>query len=312
MNFDLNSFPGDVQDESAANTSLASAIDLNSFPIGKSISCFSTCCYIDIFVSTTNADNEVLPDLNEVLHPFELNEHWGYQAKNTTKQQRDAIYSSLLERSHNGKLFKNCTRLVSVAHNVSIRTVQRIWDSHKKCKAAGVPVNIQSKRPENCGRKKVTTDLGPVADIPLTDRSTIRALAQKIGMKKSTVHNRLKQGMLRRHSNALKPLLKAGNMTERLRWCLSMLDEDGLPNNPKFKCMDNIIHLDEKWFNMTKKARNFYLLPTEEDPYRTVQNKNFINKIMFLSAVSLPHYDADGNCTFDGKIGVWPFVRKVP
>ena len=118
--------------------------------------------------------------------------------------------------------------------------------------------------------------------------------------------------MLRRHSNALKPLLKAGNMTERLRWCLSMLDEDGLPNNPKFKCMDNIIHLDEKWFNMTKKARNFYLLPTEEDPYRTVQNKNFINKIMFLSAVSLPHYDADGNCTFDGKIGVWPFVRKVP
>ena len=61
-----------------------------------------------------------------------------------------------------------------------------------------------------------------------------------------------------------------------------------------------------------KKARNFYLLPNEEDPYRTVRNKNFIEKVMFLSAVALPRYDNDGNCIFDGKIGVWAFVRKVP
>jgi hypothetical protein len=159
---------------------------------------------------------------------------------------------------------------------------------------------------------KVIANLAAVADIPLNERSTIRSLAVRIGLKKSTVHNRFKQGILRRHSNSLKPLLREQNKTERLQWCLSMLDEDTLPNEPKFKYMDNIIHLDEKWFNMTKKARNFYLLPEEEDPYRTVQNKNSIEKVMFLSGVALPRYNNDGCCIFDEKIGIWAFVRKVP
>jgi hypothetical protein len=33
--------------------------------------------------------------------------------------------------------------------------------------------------------------------------------------------------------------------------------------------------------------------------------------VMFLTAVAKPRYDDEGNCTFDGKIGIWPFVRKV-
>ena len=32
---------------------------------------------------------------------------------------------------------------------------------------------------------------------------------------------------------------------------------------------------------------------------------------MFLSAMARPRYDAQGNCTFDGKIGVWAFVEWV-
>ena len=32
---------------------------------------------------------------------------------------------------------------------------------------------------------------------------------------------------------------------------------------------------------------------------------------MFLAAVALPRYDNEGNCSFNGKIGVWAFVRKV-
>jgi hypothetical protein len=53
------------------------------------------------------------------------------------------------------------------------------------------------------------------------------------------------------------------------------------------------------------------MLPRENDPHKTVQNKNRIGKVMFLSAVGRPMYDDEGNCIFDGKIGVWPFVRKV-
>jgi hypothetical protein len=75
--------------------------------------------------------------------------------------------------------------------------------------------------------------------------------------------------------------------------------------------MENIIHIDEKWFNATKKDKTYYLHPLEPEPYRTVQNKNAIEKVMFLSAVARPRFDDEGNCTFDGKIGIWPFVRKV-
>jgi hypothetical protein len=91
-----------------------------------------------------------------------------------------------------------------------------------------------------------------------------------------------------------------------------MLDQTTLPNSPKFSEMDNIIHIDEKWFNATKKNRNFYMLPEEEDPHRTVQNKNAIDKLMFLSAFGKQKTDAKGNIIFNGKIGIWHFVRKVP
>jgi hypothetical protein len=43
----------------------------------------------------------------------------------------------------------------------------------------------------------------------------------------------------------------------------------------------------------------------------TVQNINSIGKVMFFTIVAKPTYDAEGNCTFDGKIGVWAFIRKV-
>jgi hypothetical protein len=32
---------------------------------------------------------------------------------------------------------------------------------------------------------------------------------------------------------------------------------------------------------------------------------------MFLAAVACPCFDAEGECIFDGKIGMWPFVERV-
>lgn len=49
----------------------------------------------------------------------------------------------------------------------------------------------------------------------------------------------------------------------------------------------------------------------EDDPIRTIQNKNCIGQVMFLTTVVKPRYDAEGNVTFLGKIGVWPFVREI-
>lgn len=32
---------------------------------------------------------------------------------------------------------------------------------------------------------------------------------------------------------------------------------------------------------------------------------------MFLTAVARPRFNADGQCIFDGKIGIWPFTEQV-
>jgi hypothetical protein len=90
-----------------------------------------------------------------------------------------------------------------------------------------------------------------------------------------------------------------------------MLDPRTLSHEPKFMSMENIIHMDDKWYNNTSKYTNYYMLPGEDDPHRIVQNKNRIGKVMFLTALGRPIYDDEGSCIFDGKIGTWPFIRKV-
>lgn len=87
-----------------------------------------------------------------------------------------------------------------------------------------------------------------------------------------------------------------------------MLNKNALPHQPKFVDMYNVVHIDEKWFYMTKKTQTYYLLPSEEDPLRTCQSKNYISKVMFLAAMARPRYDGEGNETFSGKIGIFPFV----
>ena len=76
--------------------------------------------------------------------------------------------------------------------------------------------------------------------------------------------------------------------------------------------MENTIHIDEKWFYLTKKSETYYLLPDEEEPHRTCKSKNFVLKVMFLAAIARPQFDTQRNVTFGGKIGIFPFVTKEP
>ena len=91
-----------------------------------------------------------------------------------------------------------------------------------------------------------------------------------------------------------------------------MLETSSLPHELKFIGMYNIVHIDEKWFYMTKKSKKYYLLPSEDDPLRSCQSKNFIPKVMFLTAIARPRFDDEGNETFSGKIGVFPLVNVEP
>jgi AraC-like DNA-binding protein len=139
--------------------------------------------------------------------------------------------------------------------------MQRVWWRVKECRAQGIPVDVRSTKLMNRGRKKIQVDLSEVLRVPLRRRTTIRSLAEAIGVSKSTLQRWFKEGKLRRHSNTLKPLLKEGNKKERVRWCICMLDQRILPDEPKFIEMENIIHLDEKWYNTKKKRQDLLFTP---------------------------------------------------
>ena len=76
--------------------------------------------------------------------------------------------------------------------------------------------------------------------------------------------------------------------------------------------MFNYVHIDEKWFYLTKIKQSYYLTEDEEKPERSCKSKRYITKVMFMAAVGRPQYDAHRKRYFDGKIGVWPFVTREP
>jgi len=50
-----------------------------------------------------------------------------------------------------------------------------------------------------------------------------------------------------------------------------MLNQETLGDaEPKFIDMHNIVHIDEKWYFMTKNGKKYYLTPEEDDPERTI------------------------------------------
>lgn len=76
--------------------------------------------------------------------------------------------------------------------------------------------------------------------------------------------------------------------------------------------MHNVVHIDEKWFYMTKSTDRYYLFPDEYEPYRSFKNKRFITNVMFMCAVSKPEFGTYGQTLFDDKIGIFPFIENVP
>ncbi|KAI5387909.1 uncharacterized protein LOC127103324 [Lathyrus oleraceus] len=268
------------------------------------------------FEATNNIDESCEDNLQEEV---ETNNDTVYIAENVEAEPREKkrlrilsneermyIYHELLQKSVDGKLRKGATNEVASSNSVPLRTVQRIWKRAKESETR----DVSHRKTKNCGRKRISIDENQIRELPFSQRTNIRSLAFALKTNPTSVSRLIKSGAIRRNSNAIKPLLKEENKISRLEFCLSMLE--GTPHDPMFKSMHNIIHIDEKWFYMTKKSEKYYLLPDEDEPYRTCKSKNFIAKVMFLVAQTRPRFDSEENETFSGKIGVFPFVTHEP
>ncbi|XP_042012579.1 uncharacterized protein LOC121761058 [Salvia splendens] len=146
----------------------------------------------------------------------------------------------------------------------------------------------------------------------MLERSTIRKGASKMEVSKTTIGRFIKSNQLKPHTSAVKPTLTETNKIARMKWCLAHIQPTLAECKLLYHSMHNIVHIDKEWFYMTKTSDRYYLLPDEDEPYRSCKSKRSITKVMFMAAVSRPLIGSDGEITFDGKIGLFPFTEEVP
>ncbi|KAG2634225.1 hypothetical protein PVAP13_2NG155506 [Panicum virgatum] len=273
-----------------------------------------------------NGQGSVLPDLNampdvedgteNIFEDFGSNIGQGSSSgtniskrKQYSDDTKRAVYAMLLEGSVRGHLPEGLSLHVSLAMDVSLRCVQRIWKEGQKRGGIHAVIN---KRVGHCGRKRIELPMEAITAIPFQDRTTLEDLARRLGVSKSHVHRRLKEGKIERHSSAIKPFLTDENKKARVQHALNMLEPGTVPHQPVFKLMYNVIHADEKWYYRTKANQKYYCTPGEERPRRTCKSKSYIEKVMFFGGQSRPWLNDQNVCVFDGKIGIYAFVTTEP
>jgi len=197
---------------------------------------------------------------------------------------------------------------------VTARTIERIW---KQAKQNHIDNGIYSATPQKegkCGVKPIYPSPAiaeAVKTMPMNKRGTMRALANQLGVSTWVVQDKKKKGVLFPHTNSIKPHLTEHNLFTRYSYALNRV-RPASNGRLYFTGAYDEVHVDEKWFNITQINKRFYLAAGEDKPHRTTRHKNFIIKVMFLAAIARPRFNRrTGACTFDGKIGIWPFVHRV-
>ena len=257
-----------------------------------------------------------------------------------TGNQKKTMLVFLQINSDNGKLHKGAVARAMEQWNCKKDQVYSLWNAARKvdidnrAEYENFVKNLSPKK-NKYGRKMIPLNTDLMKKIPANKRGRMHSLEAMLithgaecainvetgecdckplpGHSKTSLHRKLKLGLFKRVSSALKPLLNDGHCQIRVVFILGWVDPNSLPHNPTFMPMYYVIHVDEKWFYITLVDRVYYLCNDEEAPNRAVKHKSHVQKIMFITAVARPRFEG-GRCTFDGKIGIWPFLEfeEVP
>ncbi|KAL6494271.1 hypothetical protein OROGR_031071 [Orobanche gracilis] len=209
--------------------------------------------------------------------------------KLSNEQSNSIAQWLLLQHSFNGKLHYGARKEATEIYQVSTQSIFRIWKLASSQQAQGIPVQVRNmKKGSEWTTKKKPLDLEKVKSLSVLQRSSLRVFAENMGVSKSLVHEWVKAKKLVPHTSAVKPFLTSQDKLTRLNWSLGQLA--GLIEGGKlmFQTMHNTIHVDEKWFYLTKERGRYYLAPGEIETYRGCKSKRFIPKIMFNCAISRP------------------------
>ena len=143
--------------------------------------------------------------------------------------------------------------------------------------------------------------MNDVDRVPLNKRGTIRSTAAALSIPKSTLYRNFQHSEIRRRRKTVKPSLTLANMVEREEFCMASIKDD----KTTFHDMMNIIHIDKKWFYLTKNSEDAIWGPKRVN---LIGRKKYRIKVIILAAVACPRWNTATNIQFDEKIGIWPFT----
>ncbi|KAF0685854.1 Aste57867_22306 [Aphanomyces stellatus] len=196
-------------------------------------------------------------------------------------------------------------------HNVTRQAISRIWKIGQETRASGGCADVRSRKQGNCGRRP-KYDLSHVESIikavPPYARTTYRSLSSATGIPVASLWKLVTTKKLLRRTSRLKPMLTDSHKVQRLQFVHQFI-KSGRQGAHHWDDMLDRIHIDEKWFYVTKVNRKYYLWHDEALPTRKCQSKRFIQKVMFLTAVARPRFDQAKHKMWDGKLGTWAFVE---
>ncbi|XP_021771687.1 uncharacterized protein LOC110735806 [Chenopodium quinoa] len=194
-------------------------------------------------------------------------------------------------------------------YHVHISTTTRWFQVIKNHIEEGLVVDVRTKKFGRSGPKPREVIDEFLTSVPLYKRTTKSGYVTALHISKSTLHRLRKKGRLRTHTNTNHPALTDNHKIARLKWVLSHINPIPAEGDPTFIDMQQVIHIDEKWFYLKPETMTLYLFLKEEDPYRAQQSKRFKVKDMFMGMIGKLMYDEYKNLLHDGKYGLFPFFK---
>ncbi|XP_021739587.1 uncharacterized protein LOC110705971 [Chenopodium quinoa] len=175
----------------------------------------------------------------------------------------------------------------------------------------GNVIDVRSKKLGKTGPKPKEYTDEFLQSAPLYKRATERSYGAALKISSTAIHKLKKQGRLKTHTSTNHPALTSNHKIARMKWVLNHILPATQNRDPKFMDMQQVVHVDEKWFYLNPENRRFYLLPNEPNPYRAQQSKRFKIKGMFMAAIGKPVFSPNGEVLHDGKYGMWSFVYET-
>ncbi|XP_021749384.1 uncharacterized protein LOC110715117 [Chenopodium quinoa] len=234
---------------------------------------------------------------------------YGRQSREMTVQEKRQLVDEVMLNMEGDSVPRGFISKLARKHHVHRSTTTRWFQVIKQHILEGHALDVRTKKLGTIGRKLTEYTDEFLTYVPLYKKQTERGYAAALHISKAALHRLRQRGRLRTHTSTNKPALTDNHKIARLKWVLSHIHPIPSLGDPTFVDMQQRIHIDEKWFFINPETRTFYLLPTEENPYRAQQSRRFKVKALFMGMIGKPLYDENKQLLHDGKYGLFPFVK---